>query len=149
MPILYVLKILMLFNKSLYRRIKKTHQNVISALNLSINPLFFFQKNNILKVSDKTMINNTIFINKALNNKLPPIFKNRFQSCYNIHHYSTTSSVKDHLHKKSFRVNNVGKFSVTISAIDSWNKMQDQMGKQVSFISPSNQIHEKNFRKKN
>ena len=33
-----------------------------------------------------------------------------------------------HLHKKSFRTNNFGKFSVTVSAIDSWNKIQDQMG---------------------
>ena len=33
--------------------------------------------------------------------------------------------MKGHLHKKSFRTNKFGKFSVTVSAIDSWNKMQD------------------------
>ena len=74
------------------------------------------------------MIENILFICKALNNMLPPIFKTWFQFCYNIHHYSTTSSVKGYLHKKSFRRNNFGKFSVPVSAIDSWNKMQDQMG---------------------
>ena len=100
---------------------EKSHQNkIISALNLS-----FFQKNNILKFSDKTMIDNILFISKALNNMLPPIFKNWFQFCYNIPHYSTTSFVKDHLHKKSFRTNNFGKFSVTVSAIDSWNARSD------------------------
>ena len=87
----------------------------------------FFQKNNIIKFSDKTMIDNILFISKALNNMLPPLFKNWFQFCYNIHHYSTTSSMRGHLHKKSFRTNNFGKFSVTVSANDSWNKMQDQM----------------------
>ena len=35
--------------------------------------------------------------------------------------------MKSHLHKKSFRTNNSGKFSVTVSAIDSWNEMQDQL----------------------
>ena len=35
--------------------------------------------------------------------------------------------MKDHLHKKSFRMDNSKKISVNVSAIDSWNKMQDQM----------------------
>ena len=42
--------------------------------------------------------------------------------------------MKGHLHKKSFRMNNFGKFSVTVSAVDSWNKMQDQMGEIYLFI---------------
>ena len=74
------------------------------------------------------MIDNILFISKAVNNVLPPIFKNWFQFCYNIPHYSTTFSIEGHLHKKSFRTNNSGKFSVTVSAIDSWSKIQDQMG---------------------
>ena len=67
------------------------------------------------------MIDNILFISKALNNMLPPQF------CYNIHHYSTTSSVKGHLHKKSFRTNNFGKFYMVFTteglfevAIESW-----------------------------
>ena len=31
--------------------------------------------------------------------------------------------MKGHPHKKSFGTNNYGKSSVTVSAIDSWNKM--------------------------
>ena len=108
-------------------RLNYTNQNnIVSASKLSFKSIFF-QKNNIQKSSDKTMIENILFIFKVLNNMLPPIFKKWFQFCYNIHHYSTTSSVKGYLHKKSFRRNNFGKFSVTVSAIDSWNKMQDQM----------------------
>ena len=34
--------------------------------------------------------------------------------------------MKEHLHKKFFRTNFV-KFSITVSAIDSWNKIQSQM----------------------
>ena len=108
-------------------RLNYTNQNnIVSASKLSFKSIFF-QKNNIQKSSDKTMIENILFIFKVLNNMLPLIFKNWFQFCYNIHHYSTTSSVKGYLHKKSFRRNNFGKFFVTVSAIDSWNKMQDQM----------------------
>ena len=69
------------------------------------------------------MIDNILFISKALNNMLPPIFKSRFQFCYDIHHYRTTSSMKDYLHKKSCRMNNFGKFSVSVSAVDSWNNI--------------------------
>ena len=36
--------------------------------------------------------------------------------------------MKGYLHKEYFRANNFGKFSVTVSATDSWNNMQDQMG---------------------
>ena len=57
--------------------------------------------------------------------------KNWFQFCYNIHNYSTTFSIKGHLHKKIFRANNFEKFSVTVSAIDSWNKIQDQSGEKA------------------
>ena len=60
---------------------------------------------------------------------LPPVFKSWFWFCYNIHHYSITFSIKGYLHKKSFRMNKFGKYSVTVSAIDSWNKMYDQIGK--------------------
>ena len=42
---------------------------------------------------------------------LPPIFKNWFQFYYNTHHHSTTSSMKGHRHKKSFRTKNLAKLS--------------------------------------
>ena len=69
------------------------------------------------------MIDNVLYISKTLNNMLTPIFKNWFQFCYNIRHYSTNSSKKVHLHEKCLKRNNFGKLSVIVSAIDSWNKM--------------------------
>ena len=36
--------------------------------------------------------------------------------------------MKGHLHQKSFRTNGFGRFSAILSAIDSWNEMQNQMG---------------------
>ena len=73
-------------------------------------------------------MDNILFISNAMNDMPPPIFKNWFQFCYIIHRSSTTFSIKGHLHKKIFRTNNFAKFSATVSAIDSWNKIQDQLG---------------------
>ena len=59
---------------------------------------------------------------------LPSIFQNWFPFCL----FTTAvhkTSVKGCLHKKSSRTNNFGKFSVTVGACESWNKMQDQMCK--------------------
>ena len=107
---------------------KKKAIRIISFQPRNSHSSHFLQKNSILKFSDKAVIDNILFISKALNNMLTPIFKNWFQFCYNIHHYSANFSIKGHLHRKSFRANNFGNFSVTVSVIGSWSKMQDQMG---------------------
>ena len=69
-----------------------------------------------------------IFVNRAINNTLPSIFNDWFKFCSEIHNYETSSTSKDHLYKQSYRTNAYGKFSVKASAIESWNKTQDQMG---------------------
>ena len=49
--------------------LQKSHQNnITSASKFLFKSVFFFQKNNILKFSDKTMIHNILFISKTLNN---------------------------------------------------------------------------------
>ena len=82
----------------------------------------------ILKFHDKIKIDNIVFINKSLNNSLPSVFFNWFKFCSDIHNYETSSSTNDHLFKQSYRTNAYGKYSLKISAIDSWNEIQDQMG---------------------
>ena len=71
-PILYGLSILTLFKGSLYYR---KAIRVISFQPQNAHSSLFSQKNNILKFSDKTMIDNILFISKALNIILPPIIK--------------------------------------------------------------------------
>ena len=60
-----------------------------------------FKQNNILKFEDKILIGNIIFISKSINNLLPPIFKNWFIFCSEIHSYNTVSSPADKLFKSS------------------------------------------------
>ena len=44
-----------------------------------------FKSNHILKLEDKILIENILFINKSLNNLLPAVFKNWFNSCKQSH----------------------------------------------------------------
>ena len=50
-----------------------------------------FKKINNLNFENKILISNIIFISKLINNLLPPIFKNWFIFCSEIHNYDTVS----------------------------------------------------------
>ena len=109
--------------KALYRWCFFDHAHVHWKLNCVIKT-FMWKLVYSLKFSNMTMIDNVLFISKELNNMCPPIFKNWFQFCYNIHPYSASSIFI----KRCFRMNNFGKFSVKISVVDFCNKIQVQMG---------------------
>ena len=86
-----------------------------------------FKSNHILKLEDKIVIENILFINKSFNNLLPPIFKSWFTFCSEVHNYQTISSTADKIFKPSYRTDSYGKNSVTTGAINSWNKTQHQL----------------------
>ena len=108
--------------------LQKKAIRIISFQNRNSHSSPFFKENMILKFHDKIKIDNIVFINKSLNNSLPSVFFNWFKFCSDIHNYETSSSANDHLFKQSYRTNAYGKYSLKISAIDSWNEIQDQMG---------------------
>ena len=85
-----------------------------------------FKSNHILKLEDKILIENILFIKKSFNNLLPPIFKSWFAFCFDVHNYQTVSSTSDKIFKPSYRTDSYGKNSITIGAIISWNKTQHQ-----------------------
>ena len=57
---------------------------------------------------------------------MPSIFDKWFTLCSDIYNYNTTASGK--LFKPSFRTNLHGKNSITVSAVDAWNKIQTVFG---------------------
>ena len=73
-----------------------------------------FRSNNILKLEDKILIENILFINKSFNNLLPPIFKSWFTFCSDLHNYHTVSSTADKIFKPSYRTDSYGKNSITL-----------------------------------
>ena len=85
-----------------------------------------FKSNHILKLEDKILIENILFISKSFNKLLPPIFKSWFTFCSEVHNYQTISSTADKIFKPSYRTDSYGKNSITIGAINNWNKTQHQ-----------------------
>ena len=86
-----------------------------------------FRSNHILKVEDKILIENILFINKSFKNLLPPIFKSWFTFCSNLHNYHhTVSSTADKIFKPFYRNDSYGKNSITLGAIKNWNKTHHQ-----------------------
>ena len=68
-----------------------------------------FRSNNILKLEDKILIENILFIiNKSFNNLLPPIFKSWFTFCSDPHNYYTVSSTADKIFKPSYTTDSYG-----------------------------------------
>ena len=125
--------------------LQKSHQNYKSAQEQSLE-FIIFKKGNILKLEDKILINNIIFIliiksnqiSKSINNLQPPIFKNWLIFCSDIHKYDTVSSSTDKLLKSSYRTDSYGRSSVIIGAINCWNKMQNiLMNQSLKSLNPN------------
>ena len=93
--------------------------------NCHSSPLFFKLK--LLKLKDKVHLENVLLISKFVNSLLPPVFNNWFIFCSDVHNYETTSSATCKLFKPSFRTNLYGKNSITVNAIDAWNKAQTSL----------------------
>ena len=85
-----------------------------------------FKSKNILKLEGKILIENVLFINMSFNNLLPPIFKSCFTFYSDLHNYHTVSSFADKIFEPSYRTDSYGKNSITLGAINSWNKTQHQ-----------------------
>ena len=124
MPILYGTKTLVLWVELLSYKKKALRIMNFQSRDSHSSPLFKF--NHILKLKDKMLIENIPFINKSLNNLLPPIFKNWFTFCSDVHNYQTVSSNSDKIFKPSYRTDSFRKNLITIVAINSWNKTQHQ-----------------------
>ena len=88
------------------------------------SPLFRY--NHVLKLDDKIVIENIIFIIKSFNNLFPPTFKSWFTFCSDFHNYHTVSSTADKLFKPSYKTDSYGNNSITLGTINSWNKTQHQ-----------------------
>ena len=93
--------------------------------NFYTSPLF--KKNSILKFQDKMCLENILFVSKSLNNLSPSIFNKWFSFSSDQHNYETSSSTQSNLMKLFYKTNKYEKYLITISAIESWNKIQKQL----------------------
>ena len=72
-------------------------------------------------------LGNILFINKCLNNLSLSVFNTWFSFSSGQHNYETSSSVQGNLMKLFYKTKRYGKYSITVSAVESWNKIQKQL----------------------
>ena len=104
--------------------------------NSHTSPLF--KQSSILKFQDKICLENILFVSKSLNNLSPSVFNTWFVFSSGQHSYETSSSTQGILIKLFYKTNRYGKYSITISAAESWNKIQKQLkGTLLKDLSPN------------
>ena len=112
-------------NSSTIQRIVILQKKAVRIINFQpknshTSPLF--KQSSILKFQDKICLEN-----KSLNNLLPSVFNTWFVFSSDQHSYETSSSTQGILIKLFYKTNRYGKYSITISAAESWNKIQKQL----------------------
>ena len=97
-----------------------------------------FKQNFTLKFQDKICLENILFSSKSLNNLPPSIFNTWFSFSSDQHNYETSRSTQGSLMKLFYKADRYGKYSMTVSAVESWNKIQKQL-KSILFkdLSPN------------
>ena len=103
--------------------------------NSHTSPLF--KQNFILKFQDKICLGNILFVSKSLNNLSRSIFNTWFSFSSDQHHHETSSSTQENIMKLFEKANRHGKYSVTVSAVESWNKMQKQLNMLLKDLFPN------------
>ena len=93
--------------------------------NSHTSPLF--KQNFVFKFHDKTFLENILFVSNSLNNLSPSIFNRWFSFSSDQHNYETPSSTQGNLMKLFYKTDRYGKYSITVSAVESWNKIQKQL----------------------
>ena len=86
-----------------------------------------FKQSSILKIQDKICLENILFICKYSNNLSPSVFNNWFRFSSDQHNYEISSSTQGNLTKLFYKTNKYGKYSITVSAVEVWKKIQKQL----------------------
>ena len=92
---------------------------------LHTSPLF--KQNSILKLQDKICLESILFVNKSLNNLSLSVLNTWFSFFSDQHNYKTSSSTEDNLIKLFYKTKRYGRYSITLTAVESWNKIQKQL----------------------
>ena len=109
--------------------------------NSPTDSLFF--KSTMMKLPDKSKIENCLFISKYVNNKLSPIFNSWFLFSSISHNYKTSFSTKGHLKIPTDSTTTYGKGAFISMATKTWNNIQRQIiDPMMNLFSP---IKLKNF----
>ena len=84
-----------------------------------------FSRHEIIKLPNKIIMENCLFISKSINFNLPPIFSHWFTFSSDSYNYETSSSSKGLLMVKTVNTKNYGREAMTTNAVSSWNNSQN------------------------
>ena len=99
-----------------------------------------FKQNFILKFQDKICLENVLFVSNSTHNLTPSVFSTWLSFSSDQHNHETSSSTQDNLTKLFYKTNRYGKHSITVSAVDSWNKIQNQLKDMLLKIYPPRKL---------
>ena len=115
-------------NRGTIQRIVILQKKAVRIINFQprnshTSPLF--KQNFILKFQDKICLENILFVSKSLNNLTLSVFSTWFSFSSDQHNYGTSSSTQGNLTKLFYKTNKNGKYSTTVSAVESWKKSKN------------------------
>ena len=117
-------------NHSTIQRIIILQKKAIRIINLqprNFHTSPIFKQNSILKFQDKICIENILFVSKSLNNLSLSFFKTWFSFSSDQYNYETSRSTQGNLIKLFYKTRRYGKYSITLSAVESWNRFHKQL----------------------
>ena len=94
-------------------------------MNSHTSPLF--KQTSILKFQDQICFKNILFFSKSLNNLSPSVLNTWFSFFSEQYNYETSGSTQGNLTKLFYKTNRYRKYSITVSVVESWNKIQKQL----------------------
>ena len=107
--------------------LKKKAVRIINFQSRNSHTSPLFKQSSILKFQDKTCLENILFVSKSLNHLSPSVFNIWFVFSSDQRSYETSSSTQGIPIRIFYKTNRYGKYSITISAVESWNKIQKQL----------------------
>ena len=95
-----------------------------------------FFRHEIIKLPDKIIMENCLFISKSIKFNLSPIFNHWFTFSSDSHNYETSSSSKGLLKVKTVNTKKYGREAMTNNAVSSWNNIQKSFSSHVPTLRP-------------
>ena len=107
--------------------LQKKALRIINFPSRNCHTSLLFKQNFILKIQNKICLENILFVSKSLNNLTPLAFSTWFSFSSDQHNYEISSSTQGNLTKLFYKTNRYGKYSITVRAVELWNKIQKQL----------------------
>ena len=106
--------------------LQKKAVRIINFQPRNFHTIPLFKQYSFSKFQDKICFENILFKSKSLNNLSPSVYT-WFSFSSDQHNYESSSSAQRNLIKLFYKTKRYGKYSITVTAVELWNKIQEQL----------------------